>query len=96
MSDEFDADHPEPFENLYDKSQREAREATQKWIDLVGRVADALEHYMIAQLLMQLATMGFKAGNVPGIHHRPLCPGCGIVKSATPADVIVPNGMPRQ
>jgi hypothetical protein len=94
---EWNADNPQPFENLFDQNQREGREASAKWIDLVGRVADALEHYMIAQLLMQLQMQGFKVGPLPGIQHRVLCPGCNAIKSAKPDDrVVVPSGMPHQ
>jgi hypothetical protein len=93
---EWNADNPQPFESLFERKEKEGREATKEWIDLVGRVADALEHYMLAQLLMQLQMQGFKVGPLPGIKHRAMCLGCNAIKSAKPDDrVVVPSGMPR-
>lgn len=70
-------------------------DAAKAWTKTAMRIADALEHQTISQVLTQLSMMGFKVKNIPKPAHLGSCPTCLIVKSAEPAsDIAKPNGIP--
>jgi hypothetical protein len=60
-------------------------DAQAEWSDVASRIADALEHFSIAQNFAALAMKGYE---VPGIRltgHRMDCPNCLMVRSAVKA-----------
>ena len=60
-------------------------DAQAEWSDVASRIADALEHFSIAQNFAALAMQGYE---VPGIRlagHRADCPNCFMTRSATKA-----------
>ncbi len=68
-------------------------DAAKAWTRVAMRIADALEHQTISQVLTQLGMMGFKVKNLPAAKHLGTCPTCLIVKSAEPpSDIASPNG----
>jgi hypothetical protein len=60
-------------------------DAQAQWSDVASRIADALEHFSVAQNFAALAMQGYE---VPGIRiagHRADCPNCLMARSATKA-----------
>jgi hypothetical protein len=71
-------------------------DAARAWSDVASRIADALEHTVVAQTFMQLMGAGMKPEG-DGFRlegHRAKCPACLILKNAKPANILPPNGMP--
>jgi hypothetical protein len=54
-------------------------EAEERWSDTAARIADALEHQVVGQLLMQLAALGRQVP-VHNIKHRADCPACKLTR----------------
>jgi hypothetical protein len=96
-----DTDEKKKVLDELDEDLREIKEgvdAARAWSDVACRIADALEHTIIAQTFMQLAAAGMQpqGEGFTLVGHRAACPGCMILKNAKPAGTkIVPaNGMP--
>jgi hypothetical protein len=60
-------------------------DAQAQWSDVVSRIADALEHFSIAQSFAALAMQGYETAGVGLVGHRADCPNCLLVRSAVKA-----------
>jgi len=68
----------EDFDNLV-RREKIGLEAQERWSDVASRIADALEHQVIAGMLMQMAAMG-KDARLDSVKHRQDCPACAVTR----------------
>ena len=75
----------------YEQLMQSELDAAKGWSNIAARIADALEHQVIAQLMMQLTALQLET-SAPRAQHRVDCPGCTLMRNARPAKIITPNG----
>jgi hypothetical protein len=60
-------------------------DAQAQWSDVASRIADALEHFSVAQNFAALAMQGYEVPGARLAGHRADCPNCLMVRSAVKA-----------